>query len=217
MFNRFTMAGDKELFGAAERRIHDAALRIFARTGRTNLTISELANEAGVARGTVYHHVQLMEALFENVTARLTAEMYRRVHKSIATTDIASNPVARLAMGIRLCIRRAHEDPLWGKFIYSFGFRAKVLHKLWSSAPTDDLLAGVQTGQFLTRPEQLRLTISFIAGVVSGAINLVATGHETWRSAGTQAVEFILQALGVPALMASHLANQELPPLLPDD
>lgn len=211
------MARDKEMLGAAERRIHDAALRIFARTGRTDLTISELANEADVARGTVYHHVQPMEALFENVTARLTAEMYRRVHKSIATTDCESNPVVRLAMGVRLCIRRAHEDPLWGKFIYSFGFRGKVLQKLWSSDPTDDLLAGVHSGQFLTRPERMQSTMSFIAGVVSGAIYLVATGHDTWRSAGSQAVEFILQALGVPAAMASNLANQELPPLLPDD
>lgn len=211
------MAGDKEFLGAAERRIHEAALRIFARTGRTDLTISELANEAGVARGTVYHHVQPMEALFENVTARLTTEMYRRVHRSIATTDTANSPVARLAMGVRLCIRRAHEDPLWGKFIYSFGFRAKVLQKLWSSDPTDDLLAGVQSGQFQSKPERLHTTMSFVAGVVSGAIYLVATGHDTWRSAGTQAVEFILQALGVPASLASDLANQELPPLLPDD
>jgi hypothetical protein len=143
--------------------------------------------------------------------------MYRRVDKSIAMTDYASDPVARLAMGVRLYIRRAHEDPLWGKFIYSFGFRAKVLQKLWSSDPTEDLLAGLQTGLLHSNPERVRATIAFIAGVVSGAIYLVATGHDTWRNAGAQAVEFILQALGVPSSAACSLANQNLPPLLPDD
>lgn len=192
-------------------------MRIFAKTGRTDLTVSELASEAGVARGTVYHHVRPAEELFENVTTRLTAEMYRRVNKSIATTDSASSPTARLAMGIRLYIRRAHEDPLWGRFIYSFGFRAKVLQKLWSSDPTEDLLAGVQTGQFQSSPDRLRATMSFIAGVVNGAIYLVATGHETWRNAGAQAVEFVLQALGVPSATIKLLATQDLPPLLPDD
>lgn len=211
------MTRGKETSSAAERRIHEAALRIFARTGRTDLSISELANEAGVARGTVYHYVQPAEELFDNLTARLTAEMYRRVNKSIATTGAAGNPTARLAMGIRLYIRRAHEDPLWGKFIYSFGFRAKVLQKLWASDPSEDLLAGVQSGQLHSNPERLRATMSFIAGVVSGAIYLVATGHDTWRNAGAQAVEFVLQALGVPGTMACALASQDLPPLLPDD
>lgn len=211
------MGQAKETLSLAERRIHEAALRIFARSGRTDLTISELANEAGVARGTVYHYIQPADELFDNVAARLTAEMYRRVNKSIATTDAASNPLARLAMGIRLHIRRAHEDPLWGRFIYSFGFRAKVLQKLWSSNPTEDLLAGVLSGQVHTTPERLRTTMSFIAGVVSGAIYLVATGHDTWRNAGTQAVEFVLLALGVPGATATSLASQDLPPLLPDD
>jgi len=207
----------KETTSTAERRIHEAALRIFARSGRTDLTISELANEAGVARGTVYNYIKPGDDLFDNVTARLTAEMYRRVNKSIATTDTANNPLSRLSIGIRLYIKRAHEDPLWGKFIYSFGFRAKVLQKLWSSNPTEDLLAGVQNGQIHAHPERLRSTMSFIAGVVSGAIYLVATGRDTWRNAGSHAVEFVLRALEVPSDTITALANQDLPPLLPDE
>jgi hypothetical protein len=59
--------------------------------------------------------------------------------------------------------------------------------------------------------------VSLIAGVVIGAIHLVSTGHDTWRNAGAQAVEFVLQALGVPAAIVSCLASQDLPPLSPDD
>jgi AcrR family transcriptional regulator len=202
---------------SAERRILDAALRLYAKTGRTDLTISELASEAGVARGTVYHYVRPADMLFENVTARLTEEMYKRVNKSISTSSEADDPVARLAMGIRLYIRRAHEEPMWGRFIYSFGFRAKVVQSLWNRHPTQDLLAGLQAGQYQTPPERLLATMSFIAGVVTGAIHLVSTGHDTWRNAGAQAVEFVLQALGIPAAVATCLAGQELPPLSPDE
>jgi AcrR family transcriptional regulator len=202
---------------SAERRILDAAVRLYAKTGRTDLTISELANEAGVARGTVYHYVQPADMLFETVTARLSEEMYKRVHKSISATPDADDPVARLAMGMRLYIRRAHEEPLWGRFIYSFGFRAKVVQSLWSGDPMQDLLAGLRAGQYQTPPERLRTTMSFIAGVVTGAIHLVSTGHDTWRNASTHAVEFVFQALGMPAAVATCLANRELPPLYPDD
>jgi len=59
--------------------------------------------------------------------------------------------------------------------------------------------------------------MSFIAGVVTGAIHMVSTGHDTWRNASTQAVEFVLQALGMPAAIATCLASRELPPLSPDD
>ena len=56
---------------AAETRIHDAALRIFAEKGVTQLTVSELAEEAGVARGTVYNNLGSTDALFEEVAAGL--------------------------------------------------------------------------------------------------------------------------------------------------
>lgn len=211
------MAKINEASSAAERRIHDAAMRLYAMTGRTDLSISELANEAGVARGTVYHYIETAETLFDTVTARLTGEMFRRVHKSISNTPDAGDPLARLAMGIRFYVRRAHEEPQWGRFIYSFGFRATVLLELWSNEPTRDIIAGVRSGQLHIPPERLGATMSFIAGVVAAAIQLVSTGHETWRNAGAHAVEFVLLALGISQATACRLANQELPPLLPDD
>src|SRR5664279_4428240 len=90
----------------AETRIHDAALRIFAEKGVTQLTVSELAEEAGVARGTVYNNLGSTDALFEEVAAGLANEMHRRVVSSFAEID---DPAQRLANGIRFFVRRAHE------------------------------------------------------------------------------------------------------------
>jgi len=211
------MAKGEETTGGAARRIHDAALRLFARTGRTDLSISELASEAGVARGTVYQYVSSAETLFDCVAAGLTAETYRRIHKSTAATDSAVCPLTRLAIGMRLYIRRAHDEPMWGQFIYSFGFRARVLQELWHSDPGRDLVAAASAGLITSQPENLRTTASYVGGVVIAAIHLVVDGRDTWRSAGAQAVRFVLRSLGVPEATADRLAEGELPPLLPDD
>lgn len=211
------MTKGEETTSGAERRIHEAAFRLFARSGRTDLTISELAGEAGVARGTVYQYVTSAETLFDCVAAGLSAETYRRIHKSIAASAPAACPLTRLTTGMRLYIRRAHDEPMWGRFLYSFGFRARVLQELWHCDPGRDLVAAASAGLIAAEPERMRTTASFVAGVVIAAIHLVVDGHDTWRSAGAQAVRFVLRSLGVPEEMADRLAEGELPPLLPDD
>src|SRR6476469_9096796 len=44
-------------------RIAEAALRLFARQGVTATTIDQIADEAGVARRTVFHHFPTKEAI----------------------------------------------------------------------------------------------------------------------------------------------------------
>ncbi|POZ99211.1 TetR/AcrR family transcriptional regulator, partial [Pseudomonas sp. MWU12-2312b] len=87
-----------------------AALRLFAERGTIDVSISDLATEAGVARGTIYSNVKSMEQLFEAVAAHLSAEMHERVNKSFETL---AQPAHRLANGIRFFIRRTHEEPQW--------------------------------------------------------------------------------------------------------
>ena len=43
----------------AQRRIYKAAVRLFAEKGATQLNVSDLAQEAGVARGTIYNNVAM--------------------------------------------------------------------------------------------------------------------------------------------------------------
>jgi len=51
----------------ARRRIHAAAMKLFAERGVTKVNISELAAAAGMARGTIYSHVPDVDGLFEEV------------------------------------------------------------------------------------------------------------------------------------------------------
>lgn len=63
-----------ESLNPTQRRIHQAAFRLFAERGTSQVNILDLAQEAGVARGTVYSNIDNMESLFEAVASHLAKE-----------------------------------------------------------------------------------------------------------------------------------------------
>ncbi|WP_139042661.1 helix-turn-helix domain-containing protein, partial [Aequoribacter fuscus] len=48
----------------SQKRIHAAAIRLFAETGAQKISIRDLAEEAGVARGTIYAYLDQSPDLF---------------------------------------------------------------------------------------------------------------------------------------------------------
>lgn len=194
----------------AQRRIYKAAIHLFAEKGSTQVTVRELADIAGVARGTVYNHVDSIEDLFEDVAVDLADEMNHRILNAFRQHP---DPAAKLAAGIRHYVRRAHEDPAWGDFISRFGFNSVALRRLGSGAPVQILLDGIQRGQYQVRQDQLSAVITMAASSVLGAIYLVREGLRTWRDAGSDCAELVLRALGIPADEARALATAELMPL----
>ena len=197
-----------------QRRIHQAAFRLFAEKGTSQVNILDLAQEAGVARGTIYSNIESMESLFEAVASQLAKEMHERVNKSF---NSLSDPAQRLANGIRLFIRRAHEDSHWGAFIHKFAMSNASLREMFSSQATTDLLSGLSTGRYLFQQEQLLSVLTLISSSVLGSIFLVLEGHRTWRESGSDTAELVLRALGVPLEEAKALAAVELPALPPID
>jgi AcrR family transcriptional regulator len=195
---------------AAETRIHDAALRIFVEKGVTQLTVSELAEEAGVARGTIYNNLGSTDALFEEVAAELADEMHRRVVSSFAGID---DPAHRLANGIRFFVRRAHEEPVWGRFIIRYAFSNDSLRTMWVGPPASDLRRGQEQKRYRIDPDQLQSALGMITGSTLSAMLLVIEGHKTWRASGADTAELVLRALGVAPREARKIANFELPPL----
>ncbi len=194
----------------AQARIHRAALELFAEKGATQVTISELAQAAGIARGTIYNNLKSPEALFENLAAQLADEMHQRVVASYAGVE---DPAQRLANGIRQFIRRAHEEPHWGRFISRFAFSNQSLQGLWAGPPMRDVLMGMTLQRYDFRQEQLPSVIALIAGSTLSAMFLVLEGHRTWREAGSDTAELVLRALGLAPEQARRIATAELPPL----
>lgn len=197
---------------ALKSRVYSAALRMFAERGGASITISELAQAAGVARGTIYSNYRTTEELFEEVAAYLASEMDQRVTRSFESIE---DPAQRLANGIRYFVRRGHEEPYWGLFINRFGFNTAALQSLWSGQPVSDLLKGLEQRRYTFSPEQLPSVVALIAGGVMGALFLVREGRQTWRDAGSDTAQMILTGLGVAATEARAIATTELPELPP--
>lgn len=196
---------------AAQKRIHQAALRLFATKGTSEVSVSELAEAAGVARGTIYNNLESPDLLFHKVAAQLADEMDERVAASYAGIH---DPALRIAIGIRLYVRRSHEEPHWGRFLLSFGYTNDSLRKLFSGPPMHDLQSGLQQKRLSFQPDQSLAALGLIAGATLSAILGVLEGMRTWRDAGSDAAEMVLRALGVSPDEARDMATRELPPLL---
>jgi AcrR family transcriptional regulator len=191
-------------------RIYEAAVRIFAQRGTTQASVSELAQAAGVARGTIYNNVANVDSLFEEVATALADEMHSRVDASFQTIV---DPAHRLAHGIRLFVRRAHEEPYWGRFIVRFTLTTASLRSMLSGPPARDLFEGLENGRYRFDREQMPSVVALIASTTLSAMWLVLEGEKTWREAGSDAAELILRAIGVPLGEARALASASLPPL----
>ncbi|HBP4632907.1 TPA: TetR/AcrR family transcriptional regulator [Pseudomonas aeruginosa] len=197
-----------------QKRIHEAALQLFAQKQMVDVNISELAQKAGLARNTVYKNLESIESLFEAVASELASEMNERVGRS-AAPDL--DPAQRLSNGIRFYIRRAHEEPHWGSFLVRYAASHVSMQALWDGPPVRDVLAGLACQRYSFRQEQLTSAIGLIAGAVLIAISLVLQGHKTWRDAGADTAELVLRALGVPPEDARVFATAPLPELPPLD
>lgn len=194
-----------------QKRIHQAAIELFAGRKAIEVNVSELAEVAGVARGTIYNNLKSIDTLFEDVASHLSDEMNRRIAKSFeATTDAAQ----RLANGIRFYVRRAHEEPTWARFMVMYGpSNASLQKKLWTGPPAQDLLMGLADSRYSFSQEQLLAVLAVTSGSVLMAMQLVLSGSLTWREAGAQTAELVLRAVGVPQDEAARYAQAELPEL----
>lgn len=185
-------------------------MQLFAERGVTQITVSELAQAAGIARGTIYNNVESPETLFESVAADLANEMMARTALSFAAVE---DPAQRLSNGIRYFLQRTHEEPLWGRFITRFALSSTALQGIWGGPPTQDVVQGLASGVYDFKPEQLPSVIGIIAGSVLSAMFLVLEGHKTWREAGADVAELVLRGMGVPRERARAAAVADLPPL----
>ncbi|WP_405631734.1 TetR/AcrR family transcriptional regulator [Streptomyces sp. NBC_01174] len=115
--------------------ILDAAFTVFARRGYENACVREIAEEAGVAKPTVYHHLRDKENLF------------RQAIEAAADTAMAEN----LAVAERLRapgddLRAALEDTAYRMLQVCCGERARALRWLTYAqvGGFPDLIAAVQ-------------------------------------------------------------------------
>ncbi len=195
---------------AARQRLHDAALHLFAERGSSEVTVSELASAAGIARGTVYNNIESLDDFFDQVSRDLAIEMRDRMQA--AFVDVR-DPAVRLSDGLRFFVRRAHEQPGWGRFVARFGPIDPTVRELWAGPPMDDVRAGRRKGRFTIGAGDEPGAMALVNGTTIAAMWQVLEAHETWRRVGSSGAALVLRALGIAPDEADRIAHAPLRPL----
>lgn len=185
-------------------------MRLFADRGSSDLTMSELAAEAGVARGTLYRNVDSVDELFDQVKAELAYDMHEGIARLMDAHGEVDPPL-RLATGLRLLVRQAHHDPSAGRFLVRFSLTDESLREVLTGPPMRDVRAGIASGRYAVGEGREMSVASLLTGAVISALWMVLEGHQTWREAGTGAAELVLIALGITPAEARDLSTLPLP------
>jgi len=90
------------------RRILDAAVRVFAAQGYDTARVGDIAEEAGVAYGLVYHYYESKEAVLEGVFR----EAWGRLLAAVALAEETGMDAAeQLELVVKIVLRAWRDDP----------------------------------------------------------------------------------------------------------
>jgi AcrR family transcriptional regulator len=82
---RTEVGGERGAGGAAaRRRVVDAAIELFQTRGYADVTVSDIAERAGVAKGSVYRHFRSKEAVFAAAIEAMVGDVASRFADAVA-------------------------------------------------------------------------------------------------------------------------------------
>ncbi|WP_434577295.1 TetR/AcrR family transcriptional regulator [Pseudomonas sp. Z5-35] len=187
------------------RGLVDAALRLFSRKELGEIALLEVAEEADVSNGTIYNYFRTRDEMVEAVGIAMATEFSDAV--SSLSQHVPSG-AERLAIGVRMFIIRASNDPQWASALLRvFHFDRAMRSRLAIHVQTD-LRAGLAEGVLAYEEEStafdlvLSCTIGAMRAVVEGR---AVVGHDA------RVAEMILKALGAASTKAKEIAEAALP------
>jgi TetR/AcrR family fatty acid metabolism transcriptional regulator len=89
--------------------IQDATLRVIARKGMAAATIQEIADEAGVAKGTIYLYFQDREDLVEKTFESAMSQLLEKIDEAIAANEKFDQKI-RAIMAAKLAFFTANRE-----------------------------------------------------------------------------------------------------------
>ena len=185
------------------RQILRAAITVFARSGYHTSRVSDVAKEAGVAYGLVYHYFgskeDLLEAIFRRTWSRML-EAVEEVEREDAPARDQIESVARIVLGawpvdpdlVRVLVREVARSPQLGREVDEIAHAFQALERIVSR--------GQERGE-LRRDVETRLA----AWILYGALEEILTGWVFERlPAADEDVERAVR--GVVTLLTEGLA-----------
>jgi len=180
------------------QRLLTAGRRALAEKGE-GLTVSDVVAEADVANGTFYNYFvdrdALLEALAEQLALSLAAD---------AAREPIADPARRFALATARIIRRASEDPTWGRALLRLLGRPGAGIEL-TRYLREDLAEGHAQGRFDVGPDDA--TLDQAAGLVAMTIRRIVE-RRAQPDTPERAVERGLRALGIAPAEAAEIAAE---------
>ena len=183
-----------------------AGVGILAEKGEA-LTISDVVARAEVSNGTFYNYFadrdELIDALAEHSLISLAAEA------AIQTTD--QDPAERFAFATLRVLRRAAEDPTWGRVVLRLVDHRRAYSQEMIGYLREDLTSGLDEGRFEFGADEI--TLDVLSGLILMSLRRIVRGDAA-PDHGEQVVERALAILGIAKdeariLAAEAVANQE--------
>lgn len=189
-------------------RVERAAIKLFAETGSTDISVSDLAREAQVARTTIYNNIPDIPTLFAAIAEAVTDDTNAAIAVLLNGVE---DPAEQLSIALRVPLLRMHQDQLLGLFVTRFALHESRLRRFWRGVPTQALEAGIAQGRFDLTPQELPLFLSQMSGALLSIMLLVADGHCGWREAARGLACAQLRALGLDGPEARRISGRDLP------
>jgi AcrR family transcriptional regulator len=170
----------KEQAAQSRRRLIDTALRLFVEQGYASTPISQILDEAGMARGALYHHFpDGKQELFVAVVDVVDHQLHEGFEQILETVDA---PIDQIAAGIDVLLGLA-ADPVFARIILIEA--AAVMPGAWTDGSEfvllrDRLQAAMAAAEIREVP--LDATASAFYGATRRAADFIARSGDPQRA-----------------------------------
>ena len=188
--------------------ILSAAMKLFAETGAEQLSVSDLAQAAGLSRGTRENNLDNPGIRFDDLTSGLALDFESQLRQSFEEIE---HPADRIAFTLKTVIRCAHREPIWADFIKRYTLIDIHFQRFWSNLPSGELRRGRELGVFDFELNQISSATSVMGGSALIGTLYVRRGVKGWRESGAEISELVLRSVGMSKEVAGKHARIKLP------
>lgn len=192
------------------RALIDAARRILAEQGTTDVSIQEITDTADVGFGSFYNHFETKAELFEAAVREVLDEYGEALDRACAElTDSAEI----YAVGVRMTARLALTRPAVAQVLVQVGMSYAWAEQGLAARALRDLRRGIDDGRFTIADPRMGLLST--AGCVLAFLQVALDQPEEFdESDADDLAEMLLRMLGMSTRSARAVAHRPLP-LLP--
>jgi AcrR family transcriptional regulator len=122
-------ASKNDSAGSTKDRLLDTAAELFRRRGYANATTRELADELGIRKATLYHHINSKEELLEAVCLESLRRLMVDVTTLLETESDPLRPLILTHLTVALRDRNLHATMLLDSAALTPARRARVIEK----------------------------------------------------------------------------------------